>query len=333
MRFIVLAGLASLASLVVACGGAVEGTEDPNPVSVDNGNNFAPPGQGELAPPMLGQHAIRGASGDAHSSGGGSSGGRTSSPNMTYHGGKIMPTYVTEVVFWGPSWSNTSFMGDKSSGLQAFYEGYSGSNYAKASNEYTDTIGTGHQVGDVGTWAGETLDTSTASNSPLAVLTEVCKLAAAGTITLDPNGNSYVPVYTDVKRGHNTYCAYHSYGTCTFGGQTIATQFGFFFNLDGDASCDPQDTSNLHSQGLAALANVSAHELSEARTDPAVPGAWMDGNKQENGDKCAWTFNVPLVTFSDTNQWKVQGEWSNAAYNAGTGYANLSGQKGCVDGH
>ncbi len=31
--------------------------------------------------------------------------------------------------------------------------------------------------------------------------------------------------------------------------------------------------------------------------------------------------------------WKLQGEWSNAAYTAGTGYPNSSGQKGCLDGH
>jgi len=84
---------------------------------------------------------------------------------------------------------------------------------------------------------------------------------------------------------------------------------------------------------LAALANVSGHELSEARTDPDSPGAWFDSSGQENGDKCAWTFNVPSVTFSNGTQWKIQGEWSNAAYTAGTGYPNSAGQKGCLDGH
>jgi hypothetical protein len=110
-------------------------------------------------------------------------------------------------------------------------------------------------------------------------------------------------------------------------------QVAFFFNLDGDAGCDPGDTSGLHSQGLAALSNVSGHELSETRTDPDSPGAWYDRRGSENGDKCAWTFNVPLVTFSNTTQWKIQGEWSNNAYNTGTGYPNSSGQKGCLDGH
>jgi hypothetical protein len=145
----------------------------------------------------------------------------------------------------------------------------------------------------------------------------------------DPSGNGYYAVYTDVPRGKAGYCAYHSAGSC--GG--VPVQFAFFWKLDGDPGCDPDDTSGLHSQGLAALVNVSGHELSEARSDPTNPGAWYDATGAENGDKCAWTFNVPLVTFSDGSQWKIQGEWSNAAYTAGRGYPNSSGQKGCLDGH
>ena len=43
-------------------------------------------------------------------------------------------------------------------------------------------------------------------------------------------------------------------------------------------------------------------------------------------------FGVPLVTLSNGSQWKVQGNWSNTAFTAGTGYANRSGQKGCLSG-
>jgi hypothetical protein len=243
---------------------------------------------------------------------------------MIYHGGKIMPTAVTEAIFWGSSWSNSAFVGDKITGLDSFYVGFSSSHYAKASDEYTGTNG---QVGAMTSHIGHTVDTSTATggNSTSAILAEVCKEI----IKPDSSGNGYYPVYVDVKRGNAGYCAWHSAGTC----HGVAVQFAFFFNLDGDPGCDPGDTSGLHSQGLAALANVSAHELSEARTDPASPGAWYDSSGEENGDKCAWTFNVPLVTFSNGSQWKVQGEWSNAAYNAGTGYPNSSGQHGCLDGH
>jgi hypothetical protein len=257
---------------------------------------------------------------------------RTKSPNMTYHGGKIMPTVVSKAIFWGPSWANSSFVGDKISGLDAWYSGHNSSNYAKTVGEYTDTVNGGHHVNSTTLiHQGHVIDTSTASggNRTSTILAAVCKQISLGNITPDPQGNGYYPVYSDVKRGSAGYCAWHSAGTC--GG--IAVQFAFFFNLDGDAGCDPADTQTGHSQGLAALANVTAHELEEARSDPASPGAWYDSAGSENGDKCAWTFNVPYVSFPDGNRWKVQGEWSNAAYTAGTGYANASGQKGCLDGH
>jgi hypothetical protein len=266
-------------------------------------------------PPMLGIHWAREhAANHARPS---------KSPVMTYHGGKIMTTAVTQAIFWGPSWANANFAADKITGLDLWYQGHSNSNYAKTVDEYTGSNGT---VGAVTTHLDHLIDTSTASggNNTSTILAEVCKVVSSP----DSQGNGYYAVYSDVKRGGAQYCAYHSAGTCS----GMPVQFAFFFNLDGDSGCDPQDTSGQHSQGLAALANVTAHELAEARSDPASPGAWYDSSGAENGDKCAWTFGAPLVTFSNGTQWKLQGEWSNAAYNKGTGYPNSAGQKGCLSG-
>ena len=251
--------------------------------------------------------------------------GARRSPNMTYHGGKIMPTAVTKAIFWGASWG--TYSGDKITGLDAWYTGHSGSNYARTVDEYTGTNG---QVGPTTTHQGHLIDTSTATGggSTAAILAEVCKQVSAGNIVPDASGNGYYAVYSDVKRGNAGYCAWHSAGSCS----GKALQFAFFFNLDGDPGCDPADSTTGHSQGLAALANVTGHELEEARSDPANPGAWYDSSGAENGDKCAWTFGAPLVTLSDGNQWKLQGEWSNAAFTARTGYPNSSGQKGCLGG-
>lgn len=271
-------------------------------------------------PPMLGIHWARGFEPyarlrEANKAGGGKS------PLMTYHGGQILPTAVTQSIFWGTSWA--SYSGDKITGIDTWYSGFSGSDYAGTSDEYTGLNG---QVGPFTSYSGHIIDATPSAGgaSTSAILAEVCKAVPDP----DASGNGYYAVYADTPRGHASYCAYHSYGTCN----GTPVQFAYFFNLDGDAGCDPQDTSGLHSQGLAALANVSGHELSEARTDPASPGAWYDAKGEENGDKCAWTFNVPLVTFSDGTRWKIQGEWSNDAYHNGTGYPNSSGQKGCLDG-
>ena len=269
-------------------------------------------------PPMLGIHWSRELAG--------SRAARTSrSPLMTYHGGKILPSSTVKAIFWGATWASNP--GDKLAGIDLFYGGYGGSNYAKTTTEFTGSNGS---VGAASAYQGHVIDVSTAASgaSTSAILAQVCKQVSAGNIVVEPSGNGYYPVYTDLPRGNAGYCAYHSTGSC--GGKPL--QFAFFWKLDGDSGCDPADSSGQHSQGLSAIANVSAHELAEAVTDPANPGAWYDASGSENGDKCAWTFGGPLATFSNGSKWKVQGEWSNAAYNASTGYPNSSGQRGCLGG-
>jgi hypothetical protein len=266
-------------------------------------------------PPMSG---IQWARGEARPGGGGGS------PLLVYHSGPIMSTgaYV-EPIFWGTRWSAPAFAGDKVAGLQLFYNGMSGSSYEATDTEYTQTGGA--HVGTTVTLGPSHVDLSAAAKNgsrTSPILAEACSKAT----NLMTDG--YYPVYIDQPRGHAGYCAWHSSGTCPNG---VTIQFGFFFNLDGDPGGDPADTSGLHSQGLAALANVSGHELSEALTDPHL-NAWYDASGAENADKCAWSFGTPLLTFSNGSMWKVQGNWSNAAFNALTGYPNSSGQKGCLDG-
>ncbi len=299
-----------LVLVAAACGGAQSTSPAASAANVPAASaGLETVGGGHGEPPMLGIHYARGAA---------KPGGGGGSPLMTWHNGEIMATAVTASIFWGTSWAGYS--GDKMTGLDSWYTGFGGSNYAKTCTEYTGTNG---QVSGNTSYAGHFVDTSAASGGTRtsAILAEVCK------VITNPVANGYYAVYTDVPRGNAGFCAWHSFGSCG----TTPVQFAFFWNLDGDPGCDPQDGSGLHSQGLAALANVSGHELAEALTDPRN-GGWYDGNGQENGDKCAWTFGAPLVTFVNGSQWKIQGEWSNNAYTAGTGYPNSSGLNGCLSG-
>ena len=268
-------------------------------------------------PPMLGLHVAR-----EHAS---HTGGSSSSPNMLNHGGPVMPSTVAATIFWGTNWSNASFAGDKISGMDLWYQGVGSSTYAKTSDEY---LGSNGQVSSAISFAGHVIDTTAApSHAPRTstILNEVCKRIA------NPVANGYYAVYVDTPRGGAGYCAWHSWGSCQTAGGSVPIQFAFFFHLDGDAGCDPQSTVSGESQGLAALANVSGHELSEARTDPRGNG-WYDASGAENGDKCAWAFGSTSVTFSNGTSWKIQGNWSNTAYTGGFGYNNNSGQPGCLDG-
>jgi hypothetical protein len=280
-------------------------------------------------PPMLGIHWARGANPDAKEARGGAppfGGGK--SPNLSYHNGPILNTTQVVPILWGKKWggstADSTFIADKITGLDNFYDGFGGTDYAKTNTEYTST--TSQVTANVAN-SGHVMDTSAAPTkapSTSTILNEVCKMIA------NPQPNGYYPVYTDLKRGSAGYCAWHSWGTCS----GVNVQFAFFFNLDGDSGCDPRDTfarTGKPTQGLAALANVSGHELSEAMTDPRGNG-WYDSQGYENSDKCAWDFASNYITFSNGSQWKIQGNWSNDSYDKGYGYANDKGQKGCLDG-
>ncbi|MFN2613457.1 MAG: hypothetical protein ABR552_01390, partial [Actinomycetota bacterium] len=177
--------------------------------------------------------------------------------NLTWHGGPVQTGTPVHPIYWGASWQSSSFRGDKITGLDTFYRGIGNSSYARTNIEYSGSNG---QTSAAVSFVGDAFDYSAAPSrapSTSAVLSEVAKLYPT------PSADNYYPVYVDTKRGSAGYCAWHSEGS--IGGVNV--EFAFFFNLDGDAGCDPNDTSGLHSSGLAALANVSGHELSEALTD------------------------------------------------------------------
>jgi hypothetical protein len=321
-RFTLVLGISFLA----ACADHVaeNGVDDIPTPTVSLHENDAPPGpHGKPEdPPQLGLHKVKG-----------EAGGPNSSTNMTWHRGQILTQTVIQPIFWGTQWSDATFAGDKITGLDDFYGGLNGSPYARTNIEYTGSNGT---VGSTVTYAGHVVDATatglTNSPSTSAILAEVCKVVGTAV-----TANGYYPVYTDSPRKSAGYCGWHSYGSCYVKNAkgvlvAVPVQFGFFFALDNDAGCDPQDTGTTHSQGLAALANVSGHEYSETITDPRN-GGWLDSKGNENGDKCAWSWptGAPTVlTFSNGSQWKIQGNWSNAAFTGGKGWANLSNQAGCL---
>ena len=295
--------LSLLALVVAGCGAALDGDAAGNTaVQAVNGDmNGAP------------EHLFRG-KGEAPRGGGGTG---TSSPLMTAHGGNVLTASKTMAIFWGSSWSSPSFAGDKITGLDDFFANWSGSNYAGASTEYAGANG---QVTALSTYLGHAFDATSPPSKALTTsgaVAEACKMTNNAP---DPDGVYFI--YTQSGAGHVSYCAWHSWGTCANG---APIQVAYMPNIDGLAGCNPGDTTTGHSQGLAAVANVTAHELSEAITDPRGTG-WFDAAGAENGDKCAWTFNG-LVTLG-TKNWKLQQEWSNAAYNASAG-----SPRGCLQGN
>src|SRR5205807_4838381 len=138
-------------------------------------------------PPMLGIHWAKGLK-PAKTGG---------SPDMTLHGGDILPTTFTQAIFWGTSWPTNA--GDKITEMDLWYQGFGGSNYAGTSDEYTGI--SGDKVSSTVTYGGYHIDSTKASGggSTSAILAEVCKVIPAS----DLKTNGYYAVYTDLPRKGN----------------------------------------------------------------------------------------------------------------------------------
>ena len=64
-----------------------------------------------------------------------------------------------------------------------------------------------------------------------------------------------------------------------------------------------------------------------------VPYLCAESYLNPNASGRAGLSGPSLLRFKNGKEWKIQGNWSNAAFSAGTGFPNLSGQDGCIDGH
>ena len=87
---------------------------------------------------------------------------QTASALLTHHGGSVMTTANVYPIFWGTSWP--SYAGDEMTGIDDFYQGWNGSNYAKTTNEYSGPNG---RITGTSTSHAHVVDPSTASDGSL----------------------------------------------------------------------------------------------------------------------------------------------------------------------
>jgi hypothetical protein len=243
----------------------------------------------------------------------------TQSPLMTLGTGTVLHTLKTQAIYWGPLWTNNAYTRDKITGMERFLNGYSNSSYAKLASEYGDKIG---PAVSVSTHLGYKIDGTAvpANPTPTELVSKICKLT-----NNSPDKDAIYLVYTPNKLVNNV-CGWHGWGNCA-NGKTIL--MAYIPDVDTPA-CSAKDTTTGNSSGLAAMANITAHELLETITNPRNNLSWMDASKSEIADKCNWVFPASLTRLTNGSRWKLQTQWSNAAYLKGSGMPNSAGQKGCV---
>jgi len=236
------------------------------------------------------------------------------SPLLVYHGGPVAPSLNVTIVYWGPSWISTNEIVHT---MPYFIAGLNGSNYYKTNDQYTGTGGVVPGVSKL-VYSGDVIDNSAVptdvSLGSSDYVSKVCgvvqTLRSVATIT------THIAVMVSQKRGSASFCAWHTYVTCSGISHTITASF--YFNATGDAGC------SLYSNASQTIANLVAHELSETYTDPEE-NAWYDASGEEAMDKCAWDIPANGYVLSNGETWYVQKVWSNTAYNA-----NQGTPRGCV---
>jgi hypothetical protein len=103
------------------------------------------------------------------------------------------------------------------------------------------------------TYLGHTIDSTSPPKRALSVsgaVGEACSITGNA-----PDPNAVYFIYTSTGAGHASYCAWHSWGTCSNG---APIQVAYMPNITGLAGCNPNSTE-AGSEGLAALANVTSH--------------------------------------------------------------------------
>ena len=273
---------------------------------------------------------------------------RPSCENFFDDTASVQGQMTTQAIFLGDAWSSPLFALDKIEGIDTFLQGWDGSEYSEVLWEYwigasvlPDQQEQNHlgrvpvQLGYVGYHITPEHLTSTPPSTggqPPIGLAEVCRGLATGEYATPRSGtSSYFLIYPSIHPPTESgLCAAHGNFTCTTGTSKGASfDYAVIYNADSYAACDVDDQQTGHSQGLAAIANVTARAIADEVTDPHWEG-WMSLSGDEVSDLCQWQFDAPYVWFPNGSQWKLQDLWSDLAYLAGTGYANTYGLPGCV---
>jgi hypothetical protein len=266
----------------------------------------------------------------AHGHGGGGGGGGGAGVNLTYHGGVggigVETAPVVYLVFWGSQWSNDP--SSEAGTLQGFIGAASGSAWLGSVTQYCQGVASGtvncgsagqHPSGAV-TIGGVFNDNSaSAPHSPTQSQLASEAIKAAHQFGSAISNLKTVQFVIATSHGNNSsgfgsqYCAYHS-SVSTSAGYLAYTNLPYI--TDAGASCG----ANFNDLGAnAGITIVEGHEMAETMTDQFPNGGWLDGQGEENGDKCAWiTKDNPGASAIGPGNYPVQSLWSNLA-NAGAG--------------
>jgi hypothetical protein len=249
--------------------------------------------------------------GHAHPSNQAGGGGATG--NLTYHsGGAVIPVAHVVLIFWGPSFNNTTSPDyTYARTLQNFRNQFGTTPEFNTITQYYQVVGGATQYIQLSNLQGVQADWFDTTNPPTAVTDtivqqEVQRYVAANGTDYNTIYEVFTPAGSYSQDGTSTscggpslgYCAYHSHYNDALGKAVK-------YSIEPYPNC-----SGCSVTGWTAVQNQEhfvCHETREAVTD-ALGNAWFDRRGNEADDKCAWS----PTPFLGTGGYGYQYEWSNA---------------------
>ena len=243
---------------------------------------------------------------------------------IEYHGGPVMLGPHNVYFIWYGNFSGNIAL----TMLPDLIKGFNGSRYFNTNTTYGDASG---NIANTVTFAGQVFDNysqGTALNNT-TFSNAISKPFNDGTLPVDPNGIYFLLTSPDVSLTTGTtsfcttYCGFHTSGTLgttdikvAFVGDP-ATRCPAIPNTPG---CSAQSLSPNGNEGADAMANVMAHELNEAITDPHGDAWFHVDTAGENGDLCNFKFGTTFTSLNGAHanivlngrQFLIQSNWLNS---------------------
>jgi len=226
--------------------------------------------------------------------------------NLTNHGGPVITAAHVVLIFWGPTFADTTNADHTyATTLQSFRNQYGTNSHFNVITQYSGSNGT-IALSNLAGGTADLFDTTTPPTNvtDAIVQSEVNKYLSNHTFDANAIYEVVIPSTSYSSSGSSTscggpalaYCAYHGW----IGSGTGATKY----SIEPYPSC-----SGCSVSGWSAAQNQEhfiTHETREAVTDP-LGSTWFDRQGNEADDKCAWS----PTPFLDGG-FGYQYEWSNA---------------------
>jgi len=219
---------------------------------------------------------------------------------IQYHSGPVMMGTVNIYYIWHGNWGDNTARNI----LEFFAANIGGSSWYDIQTTYTD--GSGVPLSNSVLFKQSANSTYVAAADPTVLsstdITDIFTTALdTKAVPVDVNGVYFILTSPDMRPSGfaSQYCGWHSF--IDYNGVHLKFALvGNAININAWGCIGDPDHSPNGNPGADGMADIIAHELVEAVTDPLLNSGWFgDSDNYENADRCAWNYGD--VMMDDSN--------------------------------